>query len=378
MGANVMTIFNFKNLSLIIFAFSFLIETQSWAKNLSIKNPTTEQLAFLTQLEPLEDAKYIVTPDGDHNELIAAFDSAKKSIQVGIFGISDVNIGNSLVAAQKRGVQVTVICDSYCDASPSRKAISDQLKAAGVAFYTASSGFNITHWKMFVIDEEYAFISTMNFITRFKQMRDMGVFVKNPSIIKEILSVYKADIENSKNKTSITPELRQPNLVWSPVNAEYKLTELINSAQSSIEIWIENLGNDKIQTALQQAAARQVKVRILTSMCGMGGAGSTTVYQNFKNLIAAGIQLQVMPFPANAEAPYIHAKTINVDHKNIYLGSENFSNNSLLSSRELGLIFNHPAIESQMSQIYESDWKHSVPLPETPPTKCVALTPSSQ
>ncbi|MBC7465059.1 MAG: hypothetical protein H7256_03630 [Bdellovibrio sp.] len=335
---------------------------------------TIPEISFLNHVEPLQNVKFIVTPEDGNEQLVAAFDAAKKSIKVGIFGISSQDIAGSLVTAQKRGVSVTVICDSYCEASPKRLAITNQLRESGVTVYIASSGFSITHWKMFVIDENLAFISTMNFISRHSEMRDMGVFVSNPTIVQEILNVYAADIENSKNSTAITPPLSQPNLVWSPANSADKLVQLINSADQTIEIWIENMGNNSVHAALAKAVQRQVKVRVLTSLCGMGMTGSMA-YKNLKQLIATGVTVQGMPYPATTDMPYIHAKTINVDHQMVFMGSENFSNNSLLNSRELGLIFNNQQIQSRMANLYEADWKHSLPIPDIAPETCDSLTP---
>lgn len=336
---------------------------------------TIDSSSFLTNLEPLTDAKFVVTPGDGHADLIKAFDNAKKSINVGIFGISDPNIANSLSAAQKRGVAVTVICDKYCESNPKRLAITNQLRADGVQVYIASTGFtgfSITHWKMFVIDESLAFVSTMNFISSSDKMRDMGVFLTNPSIVKEILTVFAADIENSKNQTAVTPALSQPNLVWSPINSEAKLVQLINSAEKTIDIWIENMGENQIHAALAAAVQRHVQVRVLTSLCGMG-MPPAAAYATLKNLSSQGISVQGMPYPASTDVPYIHAKTINVDHQVVFLGSENFSPNSLLKARELGLIFNNAEIQSRMAALYETDWKNSQTIPETAPATCDAL-----
>lgn len=342
--------------------------------SLSASAFTIPEISFLKQIEPLQNVKFVVTPEDGNEQLVSAFNAAKKSIHVGIFGISSQDIADSLSAAQKRGVAVTVICDKYCEANPKRLAITNQLRNAGVTVYIASSAFSITHWKMFVIDENLAFISTMNFITRHSEMRDMGVFVSNPSIIQEILKVYTADIENSKNTTNITPTLSQPNLVWSPTNSEDKLVQLINTADQTIEIWIENMGNNSIHEALANAVKRQVKVRVLTSLCGMGMTGPMA-YKNLRLLMAKGITVQGMPYPATTAIPYIHAKTINVDHQMVFMGSENFSNNSLLYSRELGLIFNNQDVQNRMAALYESDWKQSLPIPDVAPETCDSLTP---
>lgn len=329
---------------------------------------------FLNHLEPLKDVKYISTPEDTHQTLYDAFDNAKKTIKVGIFSISSKEIINHLVSAQKRGVAVTVIEDASWQRSPGKLDLVNQLKDAGVNFMTATAGFSISHWKMFVIDDQMAFVSTMNWVTRTEQMRDMGVFITNPSIVAEILSVFNQDIENSKNSTAITPTLSQPNLVWSPINSEAKLVALINSATTSIDIWIENMGEFTVQDALKAAVVRKVKVRILTSLCGLGMPASAH-YPILKGLSDAGIDVKGEPFPANADIPYIHAKSLTVDQKTVFLGSENFSFNSLLKARELGIIFEDAAISSKMHSLYEKDWSHALPVPETAPDHCAALSP---
>ncbi len=120
-------------------------------------------LDFRKRLEPLKNAQFVSTPDQDHTELIKAFHTAKKTIYVGIFGISSSKIAKALGAAQKRGVKVIIVCDQYCSNNPKRLEIYNALKNDGVEIYTATTGFTISHWKMFVIDEEKAFVSTMNF-----------------------------------------------------------------------------------------------------------------------------------------------------------------------------------------------------------------------
>jgi cardiolipin synthase A/B len=352
-----------KSFSILLFGLSLTWTLQSTAG----KNAD-----FLNRLEPLRNAKFVSTPETDHQSLINAFKGAKKTIYVGIFGISSKVIADALSTAAKRGVAVTVLCDKYCSSNPKRLAIFEQLKADGVAIYTTSIGFTISHWKMFVVDEKLAFISTMNFITSTDQMRDMGVFLTNPSIVKEIIQVFKGDILNAKNITAQTPPLTQPNLVWSPVNSEEKLNALIASADQSIDIWIENMGAKTIHQSLKDAVRRGVKVRVITSMCGMGMPGPAA-FENLFDLVSGGILVKVMPFPATEKIPYTHAKTITADRKTIFLGSENFSANSILKARELGIIFKNSGIEKQMHDLYEGDWSVAVDLPTEAPASCSPL-----
>ncbi len=340
---------------------------------ISAWSQTSVAPSFLNQLETLQNAELVTTPEQDHQPLLDAFAAAKATIYVGIFGISSSKIADGLSAAQKRGVKVTVICDSYCTNNPKRAEIFNRLKTDGVEIYTATTGFSISHWKMFVVDENKAFISTMNFIVRTNQMRDVGIFLTNENIIKEIVAVFKSDVENAKNQTSNTPTLSNPNLVWSPNNSEEKLVQLIRSAQKTIDIWIENIGNQNIHSALKDVAARGVKVRLLTSECGMG-MPPASAFKNLQELANEGIKVQVMPFPATADVPYIHAKTINVDDSVQFLGSENFSYNSLVKARELGIIFRDKEIQSRLDTLFEKDWAGSIALPEKAPDTCSPLS----
>lgn len=331
--------------------------------------------SWLTQITPLENLDFVITPEEDHSKLLKAFQSAQNNIKVGIFGISGQHIVDGLVSAAKRGIKVTVICDKYCTSNPKRLELFEQLKNAGVEVVLASTGFTITHWKMFIIDDTQVFISTMNFISRFYQMRDFGIFTTEKSVVKEVLAVYNQDLENSKTQAVLTPELTSPHLVWSPNNSETKLIDLINTANTSIEIWIENMGNKNVHIALKNAVSRKVSVRVLTSLCGLG-MSPESAFANLKELISYGVTVQAMPFPGTKDLPYIHAKSINVDHQMIFMGSENFSFNSLLKARELGIVLKDAKIQKKMTDYFEKDWKKSVILPDVPPETCEALTPT--
>jgi len=333
----------------------------------------TPKADWLQNLPHLGQLELVTTPEQNHQPLYDAFDKAEKSISIGIFGISSSEMGNQLTKQVKRGIIVNIICDKYCTSNTKRQAIFDQLKSAGANIVTATTGFSISHWKMFVIDDKKAFISTMNFITRTSEMRDLGIFTTDASVITEILKVYNQDLENAKNNTNITPELTNKNLVWSPNNSESKLVDLINSADQAIEIWIENMGNPRIHTALANAATRKVQVRVLTSICGMGMPSSQALTA-LKDLKSKGVTVKGTPAPATTDIPYIHAKTLHVDKQVLFLGSENFSINSLTKARELGVVFQDQHIETELNNLFEKDWSHAVDIPDQADEKCTPLT----
>lgn len=345
------------------------------AKTESQKKSRSLRGQWIKDIKSMDNIDYVITPEEDHTKLVAAFKAAKTSIKVGIFGISSRIIATALKEQVQRGIKVTIICDNYCLQEGKRKEIFDELKSVGADMYISSSLFSIAHWKMFIVDDRRAFISTMNFITRANQMRDFGIFTDDSVIVQEIVKVFSQDIENSKAQTGITPEITSPHLVWSPVNSEDKLVDLINSAHSSIEIWIENLGNYNVHKALKAAALRKVDVRVLTSVCGMGMPHSQA-YKNSKDLLTDGVNVKGMPYPANPDLPYVHAKSIHVDNKILFIGSENFSYNSLLKARELGIVLKSKKFQKVLGNYFEKDWSKSVTLPDIAPATCEPLTPT--
>lgn len=333
--------------------------------------------SWLKQLDTVSDLELVVTPEQDHTPLYNAFAKAQKTIRIGIFGISSKEMADQIEKQIKRGIRVTIICDKYCTNNEKRNAIFEQLKNAGANIMLATKGFSISHWKMFVIDESLAFISTMNFISRSNQMRDLGVFTSDAEILKEIIAVFDQDVKNAQDQSAITPKLTNTNLVWSPNNSEAKLVDLISAADKTIEIWIENMGNPRIHEALAAAVKRKVEVRVLTSVCGLGMAADAA-YRNLKDLSSKGVTVKGTPFPATAEIPYIHAKTINVDRKAVFIGSENFSINSITKARELGIVFSDVAIEEKMTALFEKDWAQAVEIPAEHPKKCSPLTANTE
>lgn len=330
---------------------------------------------WLTQLKPINDLQLITTPEQDHTPLYEAFAKAQKTIRIGIFGISSQEMADQIEKQIKRGINVTIVCDKYCTNNEKRKAIFDQLQKAGANIMVSTTGFTISHWKMFVVDESLAFISTMNFISRTKQMRDVGVFTAESTVIREIIAVFDQDVKNAAAQTNVTPILKSTNLVWSPNNSETKLVDLIKSADKTIEIWIENMGHEKIHQALEAAVKRKVNVRVLTSICGLGMSGEAA-FKNLHDLKKRGVTVKGTPFPATEGIPYIHAKTITVDHQVVFLGSENFSGNSINKARELGIIFKDASIEQKMSALFEKDWAQAIDIPQIAPKKCSPLTSS--
>jgi len=314
----------------------------------------------------------ILTPNpAGHPEFLWAIQNAKQSILMTMFHLTDQAIVNALIQARTKNIEVRIILDGDGLKDKRRQAFAAQLSQGRVAVLPSSPAFSITHEKAMIIDHSYAFITAINLTDNAATTRDLGVILNDPDVVKEMLAVFETDWANAQKKTGFTPPLSNPNLVWSPINSEAKLSSLINSAKTSVVSTVENLGEAAIMNAYTNAAARGVAVRVIVPMCDKNSNPAFN-YKFIPDLVTRGVQVKVMPFPETAQHPYMHSKMILVDNTYAYVGSINFSFNSVMKARELGIIFGVPQLAAQIESIFELDWGQAQEAGAAP-TNCPGL-----
>ncbi len=318
----------------------------------------------IQSIPELEIEKLIVTPNEEGpQDFILAIKQAQKSIHLKMFHLTNFKVVDALIEANQRGVEVQVILDRKSTWLKSYSKAFFKLQKNQVDVQLSTTGFSITHEKSMVIDGTKAFITAINLTKNYQVTRDFGVVVTNHEIIEEIESVFAADRKNASEATSRTPLLKNPYLVWSPINSQSKIVALIQSSKKTIDLQVENFGDEEIQNALIKAAQKGIQVRVLVPLCDKNPNPLHNV-KYIQQMMKHGILAQVMPEVSTALQPYMHSKMILVDHKNIYIGSVNFSKNSTQKARELGIIFSNQKIAAQIQNYFEQDWKQSILLPE--------------
>ncbi len=307
-----------------------------------------------------------------HIAFVNLINSASKSIYLSMFRLTENSDVQALIAAAKRQIKIKIILDREATQASSviQKIVLD-LKNAGVEVKESTTGFSITHEKAMSIDGTTAIISTMNMTMGFRTTRDVGVITKDLDVVSEFNAVFEADWINADNGGIYTPPLTSEKLLWSPNNSTSKLTGLIRESTKTIDLQVENFTNDNISNALIEAAGRNIQIRILTPLCSLNPNPLLNI-PTLKKLSIGNIQIKVMPNPATAQAPYIHAKTLTVDRIKSYVGSINFSNNSLNSAREVGIIFKNQDAAELIRTEFEKDWIQAIVLPIDPqPADCL-------
>ncbi len=299
---------------------------------------------------PSEYYSLIVEPDAGIAPVLSRIEHAQKSIDLVMYKMSDAQVVEALGKAVARGVSVRVLLNGgyYDKKEKSNDAAYTALQKLNVSVKWSPTNFALTHQKTFIFDGREALVMTFNLQSRYyKTGRDFAVAVTNPNDVAEIKRVFEADFAGSY----VVPK-QGDTLLWSP-GSEDELLYLINSANSTLDIYNELMGDQDIIDALKAAAQRGVRVRLNMTY-------ATNWKQAYFTLRDAGVSVRT--FPSSSKIIYIHAKMIIADHKVAFMGSENFSETSLNKNRELGLVLSAPHIVEGLQTTFDADWVKSRPF----------------
>ena len=138
----------------------------------------------------MSDRTLIVLPDESAKPILDAINAAKKMLQVKMFVFSDPELLKAVVAAHQRGVKVRVMLNAARrsgedDNKESRKT----LEHAGIEVKDSNPAFGITHEKSMVVDEEIAFVKSLNWATKkLTETRDYAITTPPPHGVTEVMA----------------------------------------------------------------------------------------------------------------------------------------------------------------------------------------------
>lgn len=294
----------------------------------------------------VQGIQVFVEPNAGESPVVDAIESAKKSVWLEMYILSDSKVINALEDAANHGVDVRVMLEpNPFGSSPPTKAM-DELRAAGAKVEDSDPSFALTHEKGMVIDGTTAFIMTSNFSraglggyssSSSYNDRDYGIIDTNSQDVQTVAAIFQADW----NRSSV--QINDPNLVVSPINSRNDLTTLLSSAKSSILIESEEMNDSSIEQALTNAAHRGVKVEVVLPSGTSNNAGISAIQPG-------GAQVR------EDKVLYMHAKLIIIDGQKAFVGSENFSAQSLDRNRELGIVVADQSALQTLQQTFQQDW----------------------
>ncbi|WP_420236100.1 phospholipase D-like domain-containing protein [Telmatobacter bradus] len=300
---------------------------------------------------PIDDAvsyTLITEPDRSLTAIYNLLSSAKKSIDITMYELSDTTVTSLLSTAAANDVIVRIILDQNNEKANNTTAFN-YLQAHGISVHWANPAYACTHQKTITIDQSVSAIMTLNLTPEdYATTRDFAVITNNAADVAAIEATFNADFTHA----SITPSVGD-NLVWSPTNSRTALTALINEATKSLLISQEEFSDVGIQNAIEAALKRGISVTLVQE--NLGGKYSS-VLNTLKSL---GAQIAVF---SSKTGYYIHAKTVLADYgtaqAKLFVGSENFSTDSLNKNRELGIIFSDQTCMSGVHTAITADYNN--------------------
>jgi cardiolipin synthase len=293
----------------------------------------------------------IVLPDDTGKPILDAIAQAKKSIRIKMFLLSDPSLIQAVIDAQHRGVNVRIMLnperrDGEKENDDSRKRLVD----GGVQVIDSNPHFDVTHEKSMVIDDETAFVQSLNWeMKNLTETRDYAVVTSHKHEVEEVAQCFDADWDRKKFETG-----DHSHLIWCVGNGRQRLGKLIDEAKHSLWLQNERYQDPTIIEHLVRAHCRGVKIRIMGRpphklkkeklIEGVSG---------LRSLQDIGVEIHKLKHVK------LHAKLILADDKRAIVGSINLAPGSFDSRRELAIEVDDEHIIGRIREALHEDWKNS-------------------
>jgi len=284
-----------------------------------------------------------------------AIRSATRAVDVNSYLISDQEVVSALRAGARRGVAVHVMVagNPYRDTSAVIEERSD-FRGSRVVFRLAPGRFesddHYDHAKYVIVDpgtdhaQAILGSSNLTFSGLGDGNRDYDWETRQAKVIGALTKIFEADWRGAAFPSAPAP------LVVAP-GAERTLVNLIDSSRRSLDIETEAFSSvPAIRSAITSALRRKVSVRIVVP-----SDLSSCDKENVEALVKEGAKARAL------SSPYVHAKLIVSDGR-AFIGSENFSTNSLDDNREVGIVLSG-GLAARLASVFSMDFMRGEPLP---------------
>jgi cardiolipin synthase A/B len=266
-------------------------------------------------------------------------DKSQERVWVAVYTFTLPSLREALVRAQKRGVDVWVLMEKnpFWNTGINRETKTFLEKNFIPLHESGEKQFAFMHAKYMIFDSMWV-VETANWTrASFASNREFFMVGSESGILQNLVDVFSEDFWGRIGQSR---DMRM--IVW-PTNARERMIAFLEKTKSSIDIYAPSFSDVGLLTKLTQLCHQEKIIRILLADYDDAGEKKS---QNISCL-----QFRVMKKP-------LHAKGIIRDKRDAFVGSFNFTQNSLENNREIGLFITGKSVES-ISQSFESDWKQS-------------------
>ena len=312
--------------------------------------------------------------------MLETISQAEQSIRLETFIFQSGEVGDSfreaLVAAQRRGVRVRVMCDAFGSIKLLASYWEDLVKAGGEFRWFNPLQLNRiiyrNHRKILVVDKRVAFIGGFNIGTEYCGdgvtcgWRDLGLKITGAmaTALGETFDdlFTRADCRHRRFETmrrtrsdAMVPGQRWTLLLTGPGRGHRALKQsLIHDFDTAKSIQIMSayfLPNLRILRALKRAARRGARVRLI--LAGKSDVRLMRIATRglYPSLLRAGVEIY------EYEPQIMHAKIVLADDV-VYAGSANLDARSLSINYEVLARIPDETLADEAREIFESDMQH--------------------
>lgn len=339
-------------------------------------------------------------------------DGAERTIDIEQFYMSTVPKGrmepvfDAISRAVARKVTVRILIDRtfytrsddatgaslYAEA-PDRLAALQGVTLRTVPMGEATGG--VQHAKFFVVDGRDAWIGSQNFDWRsLEHISELGVRINTPELVGPLLEIFEADWKLSAPGTDPRPPEIQPAdarpvpvdyagqshramLVaspdgWLPNPARFDLPHLrqaIDDAKTSVSVQLltydthghgaDSVYWDELDRCLRHAAARGVRVRLMVGDWARKSPCQLAVLNSLAMCPNLDVRMVTVPEASSGPIPFarvIHTKILVVDASRSWIGTNNWTPDYFLSSRNVGLVVEGAGFAADLQRCFDHLW----------------------
>jgi cardiolipin synthase len=296
----------------------------------------------------------IVLPDDSAQPIVEAINGARHSIRIKMFVFSDPVLLQAVIAAHRRGVKVRVMLNpARRDGEKENDASRKMLAEAGIEVQDSNPCFDLTHEKSMVIDDQMAFVESLNWQTKnLTETRDYAIVTTHRHEVEEIMECFDADWSRAHFDAG-----EHSHLIWCIGNGRQRLGQLIDEAKHSLWLQNERYQDPTIIEHLVRANQRGVKIHIMARPPHklkkdklIEGVSGRRVLEDI------GVKIHKLKHIK------LHAKLLLADDVRAIIGSINLAPGSFDSRRELAIEVRDEHIIDRVRKTVAHDWENSRPL----------------
>jgi phosphatidylserine/phosphatidylglycerophosphate/cardiolipin synthase-like enzyme len=270
-----------------------------------------------------------------------------------MFVFSDPTLLQAVVGARRRGVKVLVMLNpARRNGEEENEATREKLIRAGVEVTYGNPEFSLTHEKSMVVDDELAFVSSLNWATHnMSATRDYAVATSHAREVREIVDCFEADWHRQRFRGR-----EGGHLVWCPGGRD-RICRFIDQARHALLVQNERYQDAVVIERIVRAARRGVKVHVMAR---------PPHSLKKKKLVEGTVGLRILDDVGikihKLKNLKLHGKMLLADGVAAIVGSMNLTRGSLDDRRELAIEVRDDHVVERLQKVADHDWKHSHPL----------------